>query len=379
MQLTPNNSEMEEPENWSPIVHDSNSKLRGAEFFASIGSPKYVCSPMVEQSELSFRMLTRRYGADLAYTPMFHSRLFSEDKAYRKRNFQSCPEDRPLFVQFCGDNPDILVSAAKHVEAKCDAVDLNCGCPQGIARKGHYGAYLLSEVDLLENIVSRMDSELAVPVTVKLRIISNHGEKDLQETLNLCSRLEAAGCSVLTVHGRTKEQKSQFTGAPDWQAIRAVKQRLSIPVIANGGVENYEDANECLRVTGADAVMSSEGLLEVPCLFSGRSVPQDQLTKEYLDLAMQYATDPKIVKAHLFRFLYAGLQRHTDLRDQLSHVRNMQEMVTVADILRHRRVEEQQAGNVWPDVGWYRRHRNPLGNDKGRNEIVQSFDDAMES
>ncbi|CAE7403238.1 Dus1l [Symbiodinium necroappetens] len=114
-----------------------------------------------------------------------------------------------------------------------DAVDLNCGCPQGIARKGHYGAFLLSEPEVIEGIVRTLDRELAVPSTVKIRLVNAN---ELQDTLKLVSRLEAAGASVLCLHGRTKEMKGQSTGPPNWDAIAAVKRRVGIPLIANGGI-----------------------------------------------------------------------------------------------------------------------------------------------
>jgi len=166
-------------------------------------------------------------------------------------------------VQFCGDCPDTLVAAAKQLPTGTfDAVDLNCGCPQGIAKRGHYGAFLLSEGDLIEAIIRRWDMELPCPVTCKIRlVVGRHAEQDLQTTLNLASSLEAAGLSVLCVHGRTKEQKGQSTGPCDWDAIAAVRRRLGIPVIANGGIETYEDALRCLNHTGCDGVMSSEALL----------------------------------------------------------------------------------------------------------------------
>ena len=75
--------------------------------------PLFVCAPMVEQSELPFRMLTRKYGANLAYTPMLHSKIISTQKKYKEEHFTTCPEDRPLVAQICGHDPETMVKAAK--------------------------------------------------------------------------------------------------------------------------------------------------------------------------------------------------------------------------------------------------------------------------
>jgi len=240
------------------------------EFWNRLGAPRFVVSPMVDQSELAFRILTRRYGAELAYTPMLHSRLMFEDPKYSAEHFQTCGgEDRPLVAQLCGDDPQTVLRAAKILETQVDAVDLNCGCPQGIARRGHYGAYLLRERDLICEIIQTLHNNLSVPATCKIRKVSN----ELQDTMNLCYSLEASGCSVICLHGRTKEQKSQQTGECDWETIGIVKKRLRIPVIANGGIETREEAIRCLEVTGADAVMSAEAILENPALFLRRPLP----------------------------------------------------------------------------------------------------------
>ena len=104
---------------------------------------KYICAPMVGASELAFRLLCRKYGTQLAYTPMMNSELFAIDSDYRKQEFQTTPEDRPLVAHFSGNNPEIMLQAARFVESSCDAIDLNLGCPQRVAYSGHFGSYLL--------------------------------------------------------------------------------------------------------------------------------------------------------------------------------------------------------------------------------------------
>jgi tRNA-dihydrouridine synthase 1 len=102
---------------------------------------------------------------------MFHSRLFSESESYRKEFFAPHPEDRPLAVQFCGNDPDILLKAAKMVENDCDAVDINFGCPQGIAKRGKYGSFLLEKTELIRSLVTTLAKNLKVPVICKMRCL----------------------------------------------------------------------------------------------------------------------------------------------------------------------------------------------------------------
>ena len=185
----------------SPRAADNKSEEKDPyEFYKRVGSPKFFVAPMVDQSELPYRMLTRKYGAQICYTPMYHARLFSTQAGYRQNMFKPCTEDRPLVVQFCANDPDILLNAAKYVEDHCDAVDINLGCPQGIAKKGNYGSYLLEKTELITSMVRKLRDNLKVPVTCKIRCLPNQ-----EDTLHLAREIEKAGASLLTVHGRTRE------------------------------------------------------------------------------------------------------------------------------------------------------------------------------
>mmetsp|Transcript_3806 Transcript_3806/g.8161 ORF Transcript_3806/g.8161 Transcript_3806/m.8161 type:complete len:213 (-) Transcript_3806:365-1003(-) len=141
--------------------------------------------------------------------------------------------------------------------------------------KGNYGSFLLRQPDISVGIVQAWTGAggVKVPVTCKIRLFDEGSpdpqQRGLQGTLNFVRELEAAGASAICVHGRNRHQKGIKTGKASWDAIARVKEVVSIPVIANGGIECYDDVVKCLSYTGADAVMSAEALLENPALFNG--------------------------------------------------------------------------------------------------------------
>ncbi|KAK3185485.1 tRNA dihydrouridine synthase [Lecanicillium sp. MT-2017a] len=300
-------------------------KLQGRAFYESIGSPKYIVAPMVDQSEFAWRMLTRSFLSPsekskmLAYTPMFHARLFSQDDKYKRSHFQATRPgtkdlwldgnpsiDRPLFVQFCANDPDMLLSAAQQVAPYCDAVDLNLGCPQGIARKGHYGAFLQEDQDLIFRLINKLHNELSTPVTAKIRILETK-----EKTLAYAQNVLKAGASILTVHGRLREQKGHLTGVANWKMLRFLRDNLPPETVlfANGNILQYENIDKCLEATGFDGVMSAEGNLSDPAIFApappvgeeGKDYWRgkdgkggwrvDAVMRRYLDLVYKYALD----------------------------------------------------------------------------------------
>lgn len=174
--------------------------------------------------------------------------------------------DRPLVVQFCANDPDDLLQAAQHVAPYCDAVDLNLGCPQGIARKGHYGSFLQESPNLIHSLVSKLAENLDIPVTAKMRILNTK-----EETLQYARLLLDAGASWIAVHGRRRDQKGHKTGLADWSIIRYLRDMLpnETVIFANGNVLGHQELERCLQATGADGVMSAEGNLCDPGIFAG--------------------------------------------------------------------------------------------------------------
>jgi len=286
----------------------------GYDFFRHVlKSPKYVVAPMVDQSELAFRLLCRRYGAQLCYTPMLHSKQFAESASYRDKNFSTCDTDRPLVAQFCANDPHTLLQAAKFVEHRCDAVDINLGCPQMIARRGHYGAYLMEDWPLIFQLVRQLHESLAVPVFCKIRMFP-----DADKTVEYAKMLESAGCQLLAVHGRTRDQRKSFNSdgsfvSADWAVIKRVKEAVSIPVFANGNIQHFDDIEQCMSYTGADGVMSALALLRNPALFSGRPVSDFDLVYEYLQLASEHDTNLGWIRGHLGKMLEPYFDDYLDV------------------------------------------------------------------
>jgi len=287
---------------------------------------------MVDQSFLAFRALCRRYNAELCYTPMLHSVVYSKDAVYRKKYFSTCPGDRPLVVQFCANDPLILLKAAKLAEDQCDAVDINLGCPQNIARKGNYGSFLMSKPEIVYQLVNILHRHLKVPVFCKMRIFNN-----MEKTVNFAKMLQEAGCQLLTVHARTKEQKGHQQGLADWSFIKHIKEELNIPVIANGNIQCFEDVGRCLRETNADGVMSAETILENPALFSGKLVDSFDIGHEYLDICENiHPTKYKYIRIHLLQMLKTRLDKYPDLRECFGHTRTIHQARCMIEQIRER-------------------------------------------
>lgn len=332
-----------------------------------------VVAPMVDQSDLPFRLQCRKYGANLCFTPMIHSRLFLDNAYYRAKFMTDTlpAADRPLIAQLCGPDPAAVLQTAQAIAPYVDGIDLNCGCPQGIAKRGLYGAFLLEEPELLISIVQTLVHKLPnTPICVKVRLLPT-GTTSVQDSLDLYKKLVDCGISMLTIHGRTRLNTNFKTGPADWSAIRQAVDLLGhkIPILANGGIASLHDVRQCLEATHADGVMSSEAILEYPPLFADETLHLHkrsfegrlELAHNYMSLCEQYPPEKggqgsglKCIRMHLHKFLHADLQSNPKFRTICVKAVEMQELW---DCLRDLKELRDPNHSVTEEpLSWYKRH-----------------------
>ncbi|XP_030638042.1 B-cell receptor-associated protein 29 [Chanos chanos] len=208
-----------------------------------------VCAPMVRYSKLAFRTLVRKYDCDICFTPMIIAADFMRSVKARDSEFTTNKADRPLIVQFAAKDAQALADSACVVAPFSDGVDLNCGCPQRWAMAEGYGACLINKPELVKDMVRHVRNQVDNPcysVSIKIRI-----HKDIRKTVDLCQKVEAAGVSWVTVHGRTADERHQPV---HYDAIKAIKDSLSIPVIANGDIKSSRDVESIHELTGVDGI-----------------------------------------------------------------------------------------------------------------------------
>ncbi|KAF9905266.1 tRNA-dihydrouridine(16/17) synthase [NAD(P)(+)]-like protein [Linnemannia zychae] len=331
--------------------HSFPPKLASFDFYKSIGSPKYVVAPMVDQSELAWRILSRRYNADLCYTPMFNAKLFAKEEKYRDEHWTGLknglggggPNDRPLIVQFCANDPEYLLQAALMVAPYCDAVDINLGCPQHIARRGHYGSFLMEDWPLISSLISTLHKHLPIPVTAKIRVFP-----EAEKTVAYAKMVVDAGAQILVVHGRLREMKGHLTGVADWEKIRLVREAVGhrVPVIANGNILYHEDLARCMEKTGCNGVMSAEGNLYNPAIFTPGHPEAWKLAEEYLAICDEHDTKLAYTRGHLFKIFRPSLVIHTDLRSELGMATTREELWAITRKLKERLIQDAETSRL---------------------------------
>eukprot|EP01084_Bolivina_argentea_P008413 15760_1 len=282
------------------------------EIFIELGSPKHTMAPMVFESDLAFRMMTRHYNTKLCYSPMITSKSLIKDYEINPNNINkhiiTCSKDRPLIVQLCSNDCIEIVKAAKIIEnnIKCDAIDINLGCPQSRAKTDNFGAFLLTQPNIVKAMVTALVKQCNLPIFAKIRILPT-----FDETLKFVKMLIKCGVSLITIHGRQIHQKHY--GLADINMIKKIKQSINkIPIISNGNIQKYSDIDKILNITNCDGIMTANAIRKNPYLFKNNIHLNNKhgidICWEYLEYVQKYGTvKSESINRHILQFCHKYL------------------------------------------------------------------------
>ena len=283
-------------------------------------------APLSGVTDAAMRSRADAHGAGLVVSEMIASgELLRERRNSRLRLAR--PQIGVHMVQLAGREPDALAEAAIMAAGEgADIIDINMGCPAKKVTGGYCGSALMREPDQAIALIEAVVKAVNVPVTVKMRLGWDH---DCINAPALARAAEQAGVCMVTIHGRTREQF--YNGTADWQAIRSVRDAISLPLVANGDIQSLADATRCLELSGADAVMIGRGHYGQPWLAGtiaaeagGRDAPgvpqdasalADYVEAHYRDMLALYGEAPGL--RHARKHLGWYLDRHAPHTDPI--------------------------------------------------------------
>lgn len=237
-----------------------------------LGEKPVLLAPMEDVTDASFRIVCKKFGADMVYTEFIPSDGLIRDAAKAIAKMKTSDDEAPIAIQIYGNNPDAMVEAAKMADNAdqiagghgCDIIDINFGCPVNkIAGRGA-GSGMMREPDKMVMITERIVKDVSKPVTVKTRLGWDESSKII---VPLAERLQDAGIAALTIHGRTRCQ--MYKGEADWTLIGQVKEnpRMHIPIIGNGDINSPQKAGEAFGKYGVDGIMVGRASFGHPWIF----------------------------------------------------------------------------------------------------------------
>lgn len=317
-----------------------------------LGDKPVLLAPMEDVTDASFRVVCKKFGADMVYTEFIPSDGLVRDAAKAIAKMKTSEEEAPIAIQIYGNNPEAMVEAAKMADNAdqiagghgCDVIDINFGCPVGkIAGRGA-GSGMMREPDKMVMITESIVNAVRKPVTVKTRLGWDENSKIIVE---LAERLQDVGIKALTIHGRTRCQ--MYKGEADWTLIGAVKNnpRMHIPIIGNGDINSAQKAKDAFDRFGVDGIMVGRASFGHPWIFqeikhflaTGEELPpmsvndRVALAKWHLSLSVRQkgpVTGVLEMRRHLSCY-FKGLPDFRDTRVKLVTEPSADELVKILD------------------------------------------------
>ncbi len=302
-----------------------------------------ILGPMAGVTDLGFREICARLGADITVTEMVSSRAL----VYKDKKSAALLKKTPTGLcgaQIFGNDPQIMAEGARLALdiSGCDFLDINMGCPMPKIANSGDGCGLMRTPELAEAIVKAVAAAVEVPVTVKCRLGWDKGSVNV---LDFTKRMEQAGAAMISVHGRTRSML--YSGVADWDWIRKVKEQLSVPVIANGDIVSPETALRCQKWTGADGLMIGRATFGDPWIFAqvraamdGGTIPERPCLADRVDVALQQfemALEDKgehiacLEARKHFAWYLRGVSHSSYYKTQISAISTMADIYAIAE------------------------------------------------
>ena len=314
--------------------------------FQKLKNP-FLLAPLAGVTDSAFRSICFEHGAAMAFTEMVSAKGLYYRNPGTEDLLRIRPGEGPVGLQLFGSEPLMLQFAAEKLKDRPNVcIDLNMGCPVPKVVKNGEGSFLLTRPALAAELVRIVAATAGKPVTVKMRI--GFDEAHPVDPAAFALQMQEAGASLLSVHGRTREQ--YYSGKADWKTIKRIKEALDIPVAGNGDVFSAEDALRMLDETGCDLVMIARGALGNPWIFAeceaawnGRPIPKrpemDEIIETVKKHALRLLEDKEEYRAVREMRKHAawytkGIKGAAALRRQASEAESLDELFTILEGLK---------------------------------------------
>lgn len=268
------------------------------------GRPVFIAGPMVRYSKLPFRKLVRDYNCDIVYSPMILAREFVRNENARLSDFSTNNSDRPLIVQLGVNNITDLLRCVEMIQPYVDGIGINCGCPIKEQVREGIGAALMSNKELVSEMVHEVKKRWGDKICIETKI---RVHDDINETIAFVKMVENAGVDFITVHGRTKNTRSSQPA--NYEKIRIIKESVKVPVIANGDCMSLKDAYRISEITNCDGVMAVRGILNNPALFAGYEKCPWGAVERFWDYSTTYGLPYRLIQHHLSCMMEGLIER----------------------------------------------------------------------
>ncbi len=296
----------------------------------------YVLAPLAGYTDLPFRSVVKKFGADLTVSEMVSSNALIHHSEKSQKMLEKNVIEDPYSVQIAGGDVDVVRGAVEYINTQegVNAIDFNCGCPVPKVVGGGSGSSLLRDLDQMGRLIETIKKTSTKEFTsVKVRL--GFAEKNHVEIAKV---VEDAGADFIAVHGRTRAGK--FKAEVDYDAIAEVKQALSIPVIANGDITDYEKAQWVLEHTKADGLMIGRGAIGQPWIFHQLKTGEKQVSialkkeivLEHYDKMIEFygAHGVPMFRKHIHTYC-KGLIGASALRNQVNSITDIEEFRKVLE------------------------------------------------